>query len=1421
MECPMNVTRHHAEWLSLTEISGPFLSLPVLARAFPQGLDPRDAELNAELHLAHDEFGERGAPKSWLDFVLRRVLEFPDEVLVEGQALPPGLSVTIPEAGETLRPDAAVVTPNGLPDVGKARLLIQRYPSEQKLEAPVAGKLWKTSPATRMAELLRASGTLLGLVTNGEHWMLVHAPPRETTGYASWYANLWREENITFRAFRSLLHARRFFGVAQNETLEALYRESAKDQQEVTDKLGVQVRHAVELLVSAFDRLDRDSHRALLTDVSEERLYNASLTVMMRLVFLFSAEERGLLLTGEATYDQNYALLTLRDILREAADQQGEEVLERRSDAWSRLLALFRAVHGGVEHDAMRLPAYGGTLFDPNTYPFLEGRPPGTTLIGHNTPPAINNRVVLHLLEALQFICERLPGGGPTELRRISFRALDIEQIGHVYEGLLDHTAKRAGEPVLGLKGSKEPELALSELERYLAQGEDALVNYFAEQTGRGKNALKNDLGKTNAFEDRLLLVACEQDQALLARLRPFVGLLRADSFGAPVVIPAGSVFVTAGTDRRSSGTHYTPRSLTEPIVRNTLEPLIYDGPAEGEPRAEWKLRDPETILSLKVCDPAMGSGAFLVQACRYLAERLMEAWETLEAADGEAYIVTPEGKLSRGNPTERLLPSEPEERLLIAKRYVADRCLYGVDKNPMAVEMAKLSLWLTTLQKGKPFSFLDHALKHGDSLVGANLEQIKTFSLSGTEKPRLWSGDVEKVLGEVAELRRELETKAVLGPEDYAEKLHLHAEAEAKSDLLEAIGDALIGCFFSASGHSHKYNETATAPFVGEVAAHPEKLPMLKERAAQTLNGQTPFHWSLEFPEVFLRKTGGFDAFIGNPPFVGGLYISGILGDSYLGFIKYANSYASGTADLASYFFKLNFDRLRKGGTFGFLATNTIAQGDTRAASLKPITKDTGSIYNAHPSTPWPGVANLEVAIVHVYKGIWKGCYTLAERSVSTITALLDDGLDAVGEPLQLLSNTDLSFQGSIVLGMGFVMEPEAAYKLIAQDPKNQAVLFPYINGEDLNSRPDQSPSRWVINFFDWPLERVDGDIWDKATDDERKAWEKSGLAAPDYPDPVAADYPDCLSIVQERVKPERDSLRNNADGKRAKATWWRYLRPRPGLIKASQQLTQVLACSEVTKYLAFAFIPSQYVSSANLDVWASDSLDLMLVLQSSIYDLWARKWSSHLETRLKHSITNSFEKYPLPSYIPTNLQETGHELYTFRKKLLRDQHIGLTQLYNKVHSASNSSKEIEYMRTLIKQMDNRLRDAYGWQDLDFQHGFYIDNKPFSESLLESLREGEGRKKFSEVRFSVSPTARREILIRLLKLNYERQAEEVSKGFWILDKNGKWKVTQGGKDWLARTRKAVRKAQIKYVTNSEETEQLFKPEVPLFGTDY
>ena len=496
--------------------------------------------------------------------------------------------------------------------------------------------------------------------------------------------------------------------------------------------------------------------------------------------------------------------------------------------------------------------------------------------------------MVLHLLEALQILQVKVPGGGPMEARRVSFRALDIEQIGTVYQGLLDHTAVRASEPVLGLIGTKdrEPEVPLSALEDSRARGEETLIELLREQTGRSESALRRGLDQAANDQASHLQAACGNDEALFARVVPFASLIRLDDFEQPTVILPGSVYVTAGTERRSTGTHYTPRSLTEPIVQRTLEPLVYVGPAEGLPRDQWQLRKPAEILALKICDMAVGSASFDVQADRYLAELLVEAWETRREADetGTARrmradpILPPRGRTHRSSRWP--CPRDPDDRFVLARRLIAERCLYGVDKNPMAVEIAKLSMWLVTMAKDRPFTFLDHAFKCGDSLVGADEEMFERWAhgLQDAREMTLFDETLRDELDKARSKRRELESFVVNELRDAERKAALLAEAEAAMARVKLGCDLIIGT--RLLNVKPKEKEARLNTLLIEFMAQTELTSPFAQEALEAAHKVRAFHWPFEFPEVF--EQGGFNAFVGNPPYLGGQKISGTLGEIY-----------------------------------------------------------------------------------------------------------------------------------------------------------------------------------------------------------------------------------------------------------------------------------------------------------------------------------------------------------------------------------------------------------------------------------------------------------------------------------------------------------------------------------------------------------
>ncbi|MEX3919406.1 type IIL restriction-modification enzyme MmeI [Paraburkholderia sp. BR10872] len=1341
----MSIQDAQYDWLSLIEISGPFLAVPVLKDAFPQGLEELDGGKRKRLRQAYDEWREAletDDPRfadlhaAWIDEILSRGLELDEDgrgdVLKRRDWCASHLNVDLPEHGVSLSPDFAVV---GNDD--KPLMLVHAYGHDVGLDAHELDG-WASTPAERMVILCGATGCRLGLITNGERWMLIDAAAGAVTTFASWYAHIWNQEPITLQAFFHLLGIRRFF-VDESERLPALFDRSLKFQDEVTDALGEQVRRAVEVLIQSLDKADQDRDRELLRGVKETELYESALTVMMRLVFLLSAEERGLLLLDDDRYEANYAISTLRMQLRAESD----EILERRWDAWSRLLAVFRAVYGGIEHENLRLPALGGSLFDPDRFPFLEGRAHGSDWRTDVAKPLpIDNRTVLLLLEAIQ----QFQG------RTLSYRALDVEQIGYVYEGLLERTVKRTSEVTLELdstKSAQSPWVTLAELESARLDGAERLVELLQQRSGSSASRVRNDLNRAvdDGLADRLLAV-CHGNTVLRDRIKPFGHLVRTDPWGYPLVYPAGAFIVTTGSDRRETGTHYTPKSLTEAIVAETLTPISYVGPAEGTPRAEWVLRSPGELLDLKICDPAMGSGAFLVQACRWLADRLVEAWAQAEA-QGKAISVDGQVAGADASGNEEPLPRDTEVRTIVARRLIAERCLYGVDLNPLAVELAKLSIWLVTLAKGRPFGFLDHNLRCGDSLLGIHrLDQLTQLSMdpTGQGQLRLFGQDVERAVREAIELRLRLREMPIRDIRDVEAMAHLDTEARRRLEVPECIADAFIGEVFASDGGTALENTLASLAIQAGQAidGSREELASMRRRLIAALSTdlpadkpvRRPFHWPLEFPEVFALERGGFDGIVGNPPFLGGQRITGVAGTAFRDWlVAHIAKGRRGSADLVAYFFLRAWSLLRDSGGFGLLAVNTIAEGDTRQVGLEAMVGAGAVIYAAYPNEPWPGKAAVVTSRVQVHKGEWRGERSLLGRPAPFISAFLSDREE--WSPKRLKANGGIAYQGSIVLGMGFVLSPGEALRMLDADPKNAEVIFPYINGDDLNSDPEQRPSRWVINFWDWPEER-------------------------------AQEYDLPWRWIEERVKPERQRL--NARGEFAlrrplPERWWQFGEKRPGLYHAigrgrhferhpeggspqNNPKEKVLVCSEVTKYLSYVLVPNEYIMSDRTDVFSKE--ELFVVCQSSLHEVWARLYSSRLETRLKYSIGNAFETFAFPGRLHNELQEQGAHFHRLRAELMAENGIGLTKLYNHFHTDTERDSRIERLRALQTEMDVAVACAYGWDDLDLEHGFHE---------VSSLPEND------RVRFTISETARVEVLRRLSELNRRCYEEEVAQG--------------------------------------------------------
>ena len=561
-----------------------------------------------------------------------------------GPELPDSLAVSLPEYGEVLSPTYAVPDPDR---PGEWLMLIKTAEAHTGLDSASHGGegQWHASPQLRFERLLRETGVPIGLLCNAAEIRLVYAPRAESSGHLSFTVKAMCEVGgrPILGALHMLLCAERLFSVAPQRRLPAILRESRKFQNDVSTALAEQVLEALNLLLRGFQSAHEASGGELLREVLREdpsHVYGALLSVLLRLVFILYAEERGLL-PADGVFESNYSLTGLFEDLREDAARY-PDTMDQRFGAWARLLTVFRLIFDGASYGTTTLPPRHGRLFDPDAYPFLEGRPYGNRrVVGEALiPPRVSDGVVYGLLEKLLIL----------DGERLSYRTLDVEQIGSVYEAMMGFELRVAN----GVSVALRPDHVVVNLEGVLGKAASERARMLKDEAKCEVTGAALDQLKAAKSIDELL-------EALSKRLSPRV----------KGTIPAGSMYLQPTEERRRTGSHYTPRSLTEPIVRTTLRPILE---ALGErPR-------PEQILDLKVCDPAMGSGAFLVEACRLLGDRLVEAWQT-----------------------HRCVPQIPpdEDLHLYARRMVAQTCLYGVDKNPFAVDLAKLSLWLATLAQG------------------------------------------------------------------------------------------------------------------------------------------------------------------------------------------------------------------------------------------------------------------------------------------------------------------------------------------------------------------------------------------------------------------------------------------------------------------------------------------------------------------------------------------------------------------------------------------------------------------------------------------------------------------------------------------------------------------------------------------------
>ena len=1113
-----------------------------------------------------------------------------------GNPIPDDLVVTAAD-GESLAPDFAVRERNPQKGESDWQLLVQVLEPGQDFDKEVKGSgILEASPHSRMERLLRRAEVKAGLLFNGLAIRLISAPRGESSGWMDFRVKEMAQTSgrPICAAMRLLLRQGRLLSLPTPHRLAALLENSRRFQNEVSERLAEQVLHALYEMLRGFQAAHDASKGELLRQTLAEhadRVYHALLTVILRLVFLLYTEERDML-PKDATFQRYYSLVGLYERLREDAALY-PDTMDQRFGAWAQLLVLFRLIHDGARTGETSLPRRHGVLFDPDRFPFLEGRPDMVPRQIHERiePPLVPDGTIYRALEKLLVL----------DGERLSYRALDVEQIGSVYETMMGFRLETASGRSVAIKAAKKQGAPTTvDLDALAAEPGARRDRWLRDRAARKLgDKVKKEVKEAGTLED------------LHAALNPVI-----EVEATPDLVPQGAMVLQPSEERRRSGSHYTPRELTEPIVRTTLEPIL--ARLQGE---DGKPPRPEQILDLKVCDPAMGSGAFLVEACRQLGDALVDAWR----ACGEMPEIPPD-----------------EDEGIFARRLVAQRCLYGVDRNPMAVDLAKVSLWLATLAKDHPLTFIDHALRHGDSLVGLSRKQIEVFHWdrgAGKTDQGFETTEVHRQIAKVAQLRRRIREA---GDEVADRELHdWWDEARFELGKISLFADLVTAAFFE--GSKPKERETkrvgyATAVFEGKAEQHRDWLEE-QRRADPPL---APFHWEIEFPEVFDRENPRFDAIVGNPPFLGGKRISTVLGPGYRDWLASIHLASNSNADLVAHFFRRVFDLIRSSGAFGLIATNTIAQGDTRASGLRWICENGGEIYRARRRVKWPGQAAVVVSILHVHKGRYLETKRLDGDVVETITAFLFH-LGGNDDPERLRENTGKSFVGMFLRGMGFTFDDTdrknvassvaEMHRLIQQDPQNREVIFPYIGGEEVNTSPTHMHHRYAINFQNYPLRKEDLDArWIDADENQRHEWLRQGIVPRDYPDPVAADWPNLLAIVEERVKPARDELGKSPVDRSHRGRWWQYANERPQLRSAMSGLNRLLVCGIISNKIHFAFLGTRMVPSHKLVIFPFQDFAAFCVLQSNVHEIWARFFSSTMKDDINYSPSDCFETFPFP---------------------------------------------------------------------------------------------------------------------------------------------------------------------------------------------
>lgn len=1077
-------------------------------------------------------------------------------------------------------------------------------------------------------EYLNLSEQLYAVVTNGRLLRLLRDSSRLVKlTYLEFDLDRIFNDGLfaDFAVLYRLLHSSRL-PVTPEGAPESLIERYHQDSVESGARIRNGLSRAVETSIRSFANglLAHPKNEALRSSIQSGGLkadifYQNLLRLIYRLLFLLVIEERNLvypLSPSTAKRDLYYRYYSLQRLRRLAEKRHLAD--SRKDDAWLALMACFRLFEGGGPGAKLGIAPLAGDLFRAEA-------------IGSIRDCQLDNATVLGCLRSLSLY--QNPDNGQTI--RVNYAALNVEEFGSVYEGLLEF------EPVFHVNGPK--------VEFGFAQGDE----------------------------------------------------------------------------RAATGSHYTPDDLVQPLLKHSLDHLIAEKLKEKDKAA--------ALLSLRVADISCGSGHILLAAARRIATEL-------------AIVRTGEEQ-----------PSPTAFRAAV--RDVIRECIYGVDLNPLAVELCKVALWLEAHSPGEPLNFLDHHIKCGNAIVGfVRREELERgvpeeafVTLPGDDKDvasayRRKNKDEraaksQATLNLAPELQAQLDAiltrwREISGlpernpTEIEAKKLRYEQFTSSRDAwMLQQVAAIPIAQFYLPKTAATKSELITDEEFRAYLAGHRHPQGQATAAAWALAERKRIFHWFLQFPDIVAR--GGFDCILGNPPYLGGTHLSGTYGHSFCSYVKWEYAPA-GLSDLVAYFVRRIYAVLRPGGYTGFITTNSIKDGDIRKDSLEQIISAGGSINFAVRGIRWPGRANLIVSLLSIHRGIWAAKCSLDGKEVDHINAFLEDAIDA-DEPVALFENANNVFEGAKFIGEGFILSQESAVRLIHEDSRNKEVIFPLINAREINNEPNQKPQRAIINFFDWPEERA------------------RLFSAP-------------FNIVEQTVRLSRA----NDNRELYRRNWWLYAEARRRLTSNLKLLSSCFITARTTKFLNFSLQPTDRVFSDAVDVFTTARWDLYAVVQSTIHESWARKYSGALKQDLRYSPSKCFETFPFPPDLWQTtsilLAEKGERYHEHRQALMLRLWLGLTDIYNLFHDRDLSPSEVArvskkaaeaetgyqgiiQLRALHRELDEAVLAAYGWtSQVALDHGFHE-----VETLAENDR----------VRYTISPAARKELLRRLLALNHQRAEEE------------------------------------------------------------